>query len=153
MKEEYTLIISLVIASAALITALLALIKYHSKSANINLLKTQIEGSELLISQLRLSLSDVQKQLILLNETLTNQQVENEQVSKQLEHRIKILNQDIKKQSETIEQVKLQQPEDKLYSRAQKLVLLGADVAELMTECDLPQAEAEMLVTLHKRKL
>lgn len=153
MKEEYTIIISLLLASVALIAALIALIMHNNKNSNIRFLKTQIEGSELLISQLQLSLSDVQKQLILLNETLNTQQLENEQVSKQLEHRIKTLNQQIKNQHETIEQLKLQQPEDKLYSRAQKLVLLGADVAELMSECDLPQAEAEMLVTLHQRKV
>lgn len=153
MKEEYTLILSLVLASVAFIAALIALIKHNNKNSNTRLLKTQVEGSELLISQLQLSLSDVQKQLILLNETLNGQQLENEQVSKQLEHRIKTLNQQIKNQNETIEQLKLQQPEDKLYSRAQKLVLLGADVEELMAECDLPQAEAEMLVTLHQRKV
>lgn len=152
MKEEYILIISIATSGAALIAALLSLVKHHIKNTDINMLKTQIEGSELLISQLQLSLSDVQKQLILLNETLNNQQIEGEQVSKQLEHRIKIVNQQLKNQNETIEQLKLQQPEDKLYSRAQKLVLLGADVAELMAECDLPQAEAEMLVTLHQRK-
>ncbi|XQW85864.1 DUF2802 domain-containing protein [Thalassotalea piscium] len=152
MKEEYTLIISLVIACAAFIVALVALIKPKIKSSDITLLKTRVEGSELLINQLQLSLSDVQKQLILLNETLNAQQTENEQVSKQLEHRIQTVNLQLKKHKEQIEEVKLQQPEDKLYSRAQKLVSLGADVAELMAECDLPQAEAEMLVTLHQRK-
>ncbi|WKE66765.1 DUF2802 domain-containing protein [Gallaecimonas kandeliae] len=42
-------------------------------------------------------------------------------------------------------------PEGKLYSRAAKMVALGADVEELMRECELPRAEAELLYNLHKR--
>ena len=106
----------------------------------------------MLITQQQQLLSDAQKQLILLNETLINQHTENEQISQQLEHRIKTLNTQLNDQNEIIEQIKQQQPEDRLYSRAQKLVSLGADVQELMDECDLPQAEAEMLVNLHQRK-
>jgi Ca2+/Na+ antiporter len=45
-----------------------------------------------------------------------------------------------------------QQPEDKLYSRALKLAALGADAQELMQECQLSAAEAEMLLAIHQRK-
>ncbi len=38
----------------------------------------------------------------------------------------------------------------RLYSRASKMVELGADVNELMKECDLPKAEAELLLSLQK---
>jgi Protein of unknown function (DUF2802). len=40
----------------------------------------------------------------------------------------------------------------RLYSRASKMVDLGADVDELMQECDLPKAEAELLLSLRKRQ-
>ncbi len=40
----------------------------------------------------------------------------------------------------------------RLYSRASKMVDLGADVDELMQECDLPKAEAELLLNLRKRQ-
>ena len=55
-------------------------------------------------------------------------------------------------QFQTIEQLLNQQPEDKLYTRAQKLVELGADIAEIMRECDIPRAEAEMLLSVHRQK-
>ncbi|MEC6821960.1 MULTISPECIES: DUF2802 domain-containing protein [Photobacterium] len=38
----------------------------------------------------------------------------------------------------------------RLYSRASKMVELGADVNELMKECDLPKAEAELMLSLQK---
>jgi uncharacterized membrane protein len=79
-------------------------------------------------------------------------QLEHQQVSQQLEHRIKVVQGQLKDQLQMIEQHNAQQPEDKLYSRAQKMVLLGADVDELVVECDLPKAEAEILVALHNKK-
>lgn len=36
-----------------------------------------------------------------------------------------------------------------LYTRAAKLVASGASVEEIMQECDLPRAEAELLINLH----
>ena len=46
----------------------------------------------------------------------------------------------------------IQAPENKLYSRAVKMVELGADVAEIMAECELPKAEAELLLSLHRHR-
>ncbi|PSW44525.1 DUF2802 domain-containing protein [Photobacterium phosphoreum] len=58
---------------------------------------------------------------------------------------------------EQIERVEIRQNEiamndsgGRLYSRASKMVELGADVNELMKECDLPKAEAELLLSLQK---
>ncbi|WP_298440404.1 DUF2802 domain-containing protein [uncultured Ferrimonas sp.] len=42
-------------------------------------------------------------------------------------------------------------PDAKLYNRAMKMVELGADVEEIMKDCELPKAEAQLLVTLHRR--
>ena len=44
----------------------------------------------------------------------------------------------------------MQDPDSRLYSRASKMVELGADVNELMRECDLPKAEAELLLRLQQ---
>ena len=44
----------------------------------------------------------------------------------------------------------MQDPDGRLYSRASKMVELGADVNELMQECDLPKAEAELLLRLQQ---
>ncbi|TKB58257.1 DUF2802 domain-containing protein [Ferrimonas aestuarii] len=41
-------------------------------------------------------------------------------------------------------------PDARLYSRAMKMVELGAGVEEIVSECEIPMAEAQLLVTLHK---
>ena len=52
--------------------------------------------------------------------------------------------------SERQEELELVEPDSKLYTRAVKMVSLGASVDEVMAECELPQAEAELIVSLHK---
>ncbi len=44
------------------------------------------------------------------------------------------------------------EPERKLYRRAVRMVELGADLNEIMEECELPRAEAELLINLHQQK-
>ncbi len=55
----------------------------------------------------------------------------------------------LKTQDAKIDETHLQDPQAKLYSRAMKMVSLGADVEELIQECELPKAEAELLLRLH----
>lgn len=52
--------------------------------------------------------------------------------------------------SEKQDEMQLFEPDSKLYSRAVKMVELGANLEEIMAECELPQAEAELLISLHK---
>ncbi|WP_434356273.1 DUF2802 domain-containing protein [Parasalinivibrio latis] len=47
--------------------------------------------------------------------------------------------------------VEMTDPDSRLYSRASRMVELGADLEELMEECELPKAEAELLMNLRKR--
>jgi regulator of replication initiation timing len=47
---------------------------------------------------------------------------------------------------------KYDDPDAKIYSRAVKMVELGADLDEVTRECELPRAEAELLFSLHKQK-
>ena len=47
---------------------------------------------------------------------------------------------------------KYDDPDAKIYSRAVKMVELGADLDEVIRECELPRAEAELLFSLHKQK-
>jgi len=126
---------------------------YNSKlKTNLDALKNQLESNELVIDEFKLTLINQQKSYDKNKKQLEVWQLEHQQISQQLEHRIKLLQEKVVNQQGLIEQNQSQQPEDKLYSRAQKMVMLGADVAELVAECDLPTAEAEMLVALHNRK-
>jgi hypothetical protein len=115
-------------------------------------LQTQFDAQELLIIELQSSQEVIRKQLSDLDHNIKSQNIENEQVSKQLEHRIKALQKDNISQKELVVQIQNQQPQDKLYSRAFKLVELGADVEEVVRECDIPLAEAEMLISVHRNK-
>ncbi|CCQ09704.1 ATPase involved in DNA repair [Pseudoalteromonas luteoviolacea B = ATCC 29581] len=51
--------------------------------------------------------------------------------------------------SQSISAQQYDDPEAKIYSRAVKMIGLGADIEEVMRECELPRAEAELLMTLH----
>jgi FtsZ-interacting cell division protein ZipA len=44
-----------------------------------------------------------------------------------------------------------QDPANKVYNRAAQLVAQGVTIEELMQECDLPRAEAQLLFDLHKK--
>ncbi|WP_305417294.1 DUF2802 domain-containing protein [Photobacterium leiognathi] len=61
---------------------------------------------------------------------------------------------DMSHQLEVVEdrqtEIMMNDPEGRLYSRASKMVELGADIHELMNECDLPKAEAELLLRLQQ---
>ncbi|PKF62920.1 DUF2802 domain-containing protein [Psychromonas sp. psych-6C06] len=57
----------------------------------------------------------------------------------------------IRKTQENQQNLVAQAPENRLYTRATKMVELGATIEELMNECELPRAEAELLLNLHKK--
>jgi sensor c-di-GMP phosphodiesterase-like protein len=118
----------------------------------IDELQQQVNSQEMQLLELQNLFARQQSQLEINQQHCTESQIENEQVSKQLEHRIKVIQEQFNNQFQSIEQLLHQQPEDKLYTRAQKLVELGADLAEIMRECDIPRAEAEMLLSIHQKK-
>jgi cell shape-determining protein MreC len=156
-QEEFMLNISpmFVLVSSFVLFIVLIVFIYRQK-ANLNKinkgLQTQIEAQELLLSELQSSQNVLKKQFNNLIESTNHNQVENAQVSKQLEHRIKTVQKENAEQKKLLDQLQNQQPQDKLYSRAFKLVELGADIEEVVRECDIPQAEAEMLISVHRNK-
>ena len=52
-----------------------------------------------------------------------------------------------------LREVKNQDPSMRLYTRAAELVKSGASVEDVMQACDLPRAEAELLMSMHGGKL
>ena len=74
-----------------------------------------------------------------------------QQVVAQLQQQVAQLNDEQQQLQQRLQEVAEQDPGSKLYQRAAKLVASGASVDELMQECDLPQAEAELLISLHKK--
>ncbi|WP_416305752.1 DUF2802 domain-containing protein [Neptunicella sp. SCSIO 80796] len=49
------------------------------------------------------------------------------------------------------DELKDQDPESKLYGQAARMAQQGATTDEIMQECELPRAEAELLIQLHKK--
>ncbi|WP_143698202.1 DUF2802 domain-containing protein [Vibrio sp. qd031] len=53
--------------------------------------------------------------------------------------------------NDRIREIENNDNDGRLYSRASKMVKLGADVNELIQECDLPKAEAELMMSLQNK--
>lgn len=70
----------------------------------------------------------------------------------QLEEQLAAQNDQLEALTERQQALELTEPESKIYSRAMKMVQLGADLDEIMRECELPRAEAELLYNLHQQK-
>lgn len=137
------------------ICLLLVIYLIVSRAKQLNLLnETQVQQNafEILLADMQESHAKSAAQLATLTSEYQAKQRENEEVTRQLEHRIKALKESLAQHKEALELLQNQQPEDKLYSRALKLVQLGADVEEIIRECDIPRAEAEMLIAVHNKK-
>ena len=87
--------------------------------------------------------------------------VKQQQVKQELEHNqsnkgflsnLNTIHQQLTSLQNNVETLNTQQPEDKLYSRAFKLVALGADADEISKTCEIPLAEADMLLAIHQNK-
>ncbi len=66
-------------------------------------------------------------------------------------NRVKELTMQVSQLKDKIEELQLLDPESRMYSKANKMVASGATVEELMDECSLPRAEAELLFSMRKK--
>lgn len=144
-----------IIAVVALVVSILCLVVVFFVSirhkAKVTMLASQYQAQELILNnlqrvneQLKFDLEKLQRQY----EQITT---ENMQVSKQLEHRIKTLQTQINSQQDVLSQLQTDQGDDKFYTRAIKLAKKGADIEEIVTECELPYAEVEMLISVYQK--
>lgn len=53
--------------------------------------------------------------------------------------------------TERISELEQADGDGRMYSRASKMVQLGADINELIQECELPKAEAELMMSLQNK--
>ena len=91
------------------------------------------------------------KTLLVSNDSVKKQLIEVHSSSVGMGRKIQKLDALVKKTEENQLNLVAQAPENRLYTRATKMVELGASVEELMVECELPRAEAELLLNLHKK--
>ncbi|MFM2478308.1 DUF2802 domain-containing protein [Celerinatantimonas sp. MCCC 1A17872] len=93
------------------------------------------------------------KRVVKSNESLNKQLVEVHAANYAMAHRIADLESMVEQTMNRQNEIVTQDPDSKLYSRAVKMVELGADIEEVMRECELPRAEAQLLYTLHGKPL
>jgi len=67
------------------------------------------------------------------------------------EHKLQLVDKELVSIKNELDLLSNQQPGDKLYSRALKLAALGADAEEISQNCEIPLAEAEMLLAVHHK--
>jgi len=91
------------------------------------------------------------KSVLASNELFKQQFIELHSSSVGMGKKIQQLESQIKATQENQQNLVAQAPENRLYTRATKMVELGASIEELMAECELPHAEAELLLNLHKK--
>ncbi len=144
-------IIAVLALALSLICLLVVLVISGRHKIRIAVVESQSQATELLIANLQSAYEQLQldnKKLLTKHEQTS---LENTQVSKQLEHRIKALQSHINEQQVAMEQLQAGQGEDKFYSRAIKLAKKGAELDEIVSECELPRAEAEMLLSVYQK--
>jgi len=152
MSELSITIIDVVLVSLFIIFFVInVLITNKLKRQHLQLV-TQHQAHELLLNDIQLEKALITEQIEQLKKHIELKATEDIQVSKQIEHRIKVLNENQEKFESILEHLQAQQPQDKLYTRAYKLAALGADAEEIMTECELPRAEVEMLLSVYNQQ-
>lgn len=146
-------IIAVLALFLVLLTSIL-LFFYLSKLKNkMTLLSMEVQSLSLLVNELQTSHNKLQQEYDVMAESSEKLVAENTQVSKQLEHRIKILQQQAIEQQQLLTQWQESQGQDKFYNRAFKLAEKGADIEEIISECELPRAEVEMLLSVYQQRL
>lgn len=143
-------VIALIVSILCLVIIYILITKHSTKFARY---ESQFQTHELLINNLQSTNNHLN--LLIKDLSLEQEQTltENILVSKQLEHRIKSILSQVNTQQTLISQLQADEGEDKFYSRAIKLAKKGANIDEIVTECELPYAEVEMLISVYQNKV
>ncbi len=131
-------LITLILAGLALGVAIVALILAW---IGVGRSKRKLQAMELLLKELLKARDSARKQL---NE-LHSSALGTGQKLGELEKGIIAV-------AERQQELVLHDPDSRLYSRAARMVELGAGLDEVMAECEIPKAEAELLISLRGAK-
>jgi len=112
----------------------------------------QIQSANLMVNELQTLNEKLQQEFEAIKSASNKIAIESNQVSKQLEHRIKQLQHQVTEQQQLFAQWQDSQGQDKFYNRAFKLAEKGAGIDEIISECELPRAEVEMLLSVYQQR-
>ncbi|HDY93685.1 DUF2802 domain-containing protein [Pseudoalteromonas sp. AS84] len=130
------LLLSIAISALAIgLISLALIIALKNKQANeVNAVSQQLKDSSEQTHILRSEISELRTGLLSIGKRVLEVEQQNQDLVQQQAAQ------------------KYDDPDAKIYSRAVKMVELGADLDEVIRECELPRAEAELLFSLHKQK-
>lgn len=139
ISMSFPLLLSLIalIVSIVCFTFLIVLFKRYN---------TQLE---IIVSQSS-SLSELSKKVNDLNEALHEIRSGNYGVSSRVKELVQQVDNLQAAQQSLLENLVEQDPQSRFYSKGTKLISQGASLEDVMRECDMPAAEAELLFNLHK---
>ncbi|HBY88363.1 MAG TPA: DUF2802 domain-containing protein [Colwellia sp.] len=144
-------IIAVLALFLVLLTSTLLFVYLRKLKNKMEVLNVQMQSTSLIVNDLQMQNDKLQHEFDEMANNNKQLAAENEQVSKQLEHRIKGLQNQSIEQQQLLTQWQDTQGQDKFYNRAFKLAAKGADVEEIMSECELPRAEVEMLLSVYQQ--
>jgi len=145
-------IIAVLALFLVLLSASIFFVFFNKLKDKIALQGMQIQSTALMVNELQVLNEKLQQELGAIRGASDKAAIENSQVSKQLEHRIKNLQNQIVEQKQSLEQLQNSQGQDKFYNRAFKLAEKGAGIDEIISECELPRAEVEMLLSVYQQR-
>jgi len=145
-------IIAVLALFLVLLSASIFFVFFNKLKEKIALQGMQIQSTALMVNELQVLNEKLQQELGAIRGASDKAAIENSQVSKQLEHRIKNLQNQIVEQKQSLEQLQNSQGQDKFYNRAFKLAEKGAGIDEIISECELPRAEVEMLLSVYQQR-
>jgi Skp family chaperone for outer membrane proteins len=133
--------LTLFVALGLLIVTVFGLIFYVTSKQNIAILHKKSEQD----SQ---TLATLTSQIAVIQDELHEMRSGNHAMSKKL----KTLVTELQSLSDKQEQLAEQDPQSRFYQSAAKLIASGASLEQVIQECDIPRAEAELLFSLHQRQ-
>jgi uncharacterized coiled-coil DUF342 family protein len=146
--NSWLLIQAIVIAIIVVVLCWLLLKQRSTGNEQLTILQQQLEQNSLQLNsaqseteELRAGIIGVGQRVLSLDQRVLS-----------LENELQALQNACNELAEQQQALSLTDPESKIYTRAMKMVQLGADLEEIMRECELPRAEAELLFNLHQAK-
>jgi len=137
---------------ASLLVVIYCVFAFKKLNKSVKLLHAQQQANDLMVNELQGVVNTLQLQVNNIASKSEHDLLESTQVSKQLEHRIKTIQAQLQSNQQQVQQLQEGEGQDKFYTRAFKLAEKGADIEEIMAECELPRAEAEMLLSVYLQR-
>lgn len=146
MTVSFEMMVLLTVPAASVLLVLCVWWLIRQQAKRQQLLWSQLEQQKVQMDATANEISELRSGLISIGQRL----LKSEQQLAQLQHDLRQLSAEQQAILEQQQKLDMFDPESKLYSRAMKMVQLGAPLEEVMRECELPRAEAELLYNLHR---